>query len=66
MGTPIVQSVVKAFEVIKAFRNTSSWVTCTELCRRANLPLASGYRVLLTLEGIGVVIRAETIARLEL
>ena len=57
MATPINQSVVKAFAVLKCFQRPDEWLTNCELSRRAGLPEASGYRLLQTLERIGAVIR---------
>jgi DNA-binding IclR family transcriptional regulator len=57
MVTPKNQSVLKAFSVLKSFRSREEWLTSSELSRRANLPEASGYRLLQTLEQIGAVVR---------
>jgi len=54
MATPINQSVVKAFAVLKCFQRPDEWLTNCELSRRAGLPEASGYRLLQTLERYGV------------
>jgi IclR family acetate operon transcriptional repressor len=43
--------------MLKAFRNPEEWLTSSELSRRANLPEASGYRLIQTLEEIGAVVR---------
>lgn len=51
------QLVLKAFAVLSCFQSTDEWVTGGELSRRANLPQASGYRLIQTLEKIGAVIR---------
>jgi DNA-binding IclR family transcriptional regulator len=48
---------MKAFALLKAFRDPNEWVTSCELSRRANLPEASGYRLIQTLEDIGAVAR---------
>lgn len=48
---------MKAFALLKAFHDPSEWVTSCELSRRANLPEASGYRLIQTLEEIGAVVR---------
>src|SRR3569623_1283556 len=48
---------MKAFAILKAFHGPDEWVTSCELSRRANLPEASGYRLIQTLEEIGAVIR---------
>src|SRR5471032_492071 len=57
MTTPRIQSVLKAFSMLKSFQSPDEWLTSCELSRRANLPEASGYRLILTLEQIGAVIR---------
>lgn len=57
MSTPRNQSVFKAFAMLKSFRRPDEWVTSSELSRRANLPEASGYRLIQTLEEIGAVVR---------
>ena len=51
------QLVLKAFTVLRCFQSSDEWVTGGELSRRANLPQASGYRLIQTLEKIGAVIR---------
>lgn len=57
MATPKNHSVMKAFAILKAFQDPEEWVTSCELSRRANLPEASGYRLIQTLEEIGAVVR---------
>ncbi|HVW73813.1 MAG TPA: IclR family transcriptional regulator [Rhizomicrobium sp.] len=57
MATPKNQSVLKAFTMLKAFHRPDEWLTSCELSRRANLPEASGYRLIQTLEQIGAVVR---------
>lgn len=57
MGTPTNNSVMKAFTMLKAFRDSDAWLSCTELSQRANMPIASGHRLLQTLERVGAVIR---------
>jgi len=57
LSTPRNQSVFKAFAMLKSFRRPDEWVTSSELSRRANLPEASGYRLIQTLEEIGAVVR---------
>ena len=57
MATPLNHSVIKAFTVLKAFRDPGEWLTSTELSRRCNLPGASGYRLIQTLEEIGALVR---------
>jgi DNA-binding IclR family transcriptional regulator len=51
------QLVLKAFAVLRSFQRPDEWVTGGELSRRANLPQASGYRLIQTLEQIGAIIR---------
>ena len=57
MATPRNQSVLKAFAMLKAFRDPGELLTSSELSRRSNLPEASGYRLIQTLEEIGAVVR---------
>lgn len=57
MGTPKNRSVIKAFALLKSFRDAEEWVSSSELSRRAGLPEASGYRLIQTLEEIGAVAR---------
>ena len=57
MATPKNQSVLKAFRMLKGFHGPDEWLTSCELSRRANLPEASGYRLIQTLEQIGAVVR---------
>jgi DNA-binding IclR family transcriptional regulator len=57
VATPKNHSVMKAFAILKAFRDPEEWVTSCELSRRAQLPEASGYRLIQTLEDIGAVVR---------
>ncbi|MFZ4380691.1 MAG: IclR family transcriptional regulator [Sandarakinorhabdus sp.] len=57
MATPRNHSVFKAFAMLKSFSSRDEWVTSSELSRRANLPEASGYRLIQTLEELGAVTR---------
>ena len=57
MATPKNRSVIKAFALLKSFRDAEEWVSSSELSRRAGLPEASGYRLIQTLEEIGAVAR---------
>lgn len=57
MATPKNQSVLKAFAMLKSFDSADQWLTNSELSRRANLPEASGYRLIQTLQEIGAVVR---------
>jgi DNA-binding IclR family transcriptional regulator len=49
--------VVKAFHLLQSLRTGNDWLTSAELSRRANLPEASGYRLIQTLEEVGAVVR---------
>lgn len=57
MATPKNQSVIKAFKLLGAFRQPDEWLTSVELSRRVNLPAASGYRLIQTLEELGAIVR---------
>jgi len=57
VATPKNQSVLKAFSMLQCFHRPDEWLTSCELSRRANLPEASGYRLIQTLEEIGAVVR---------
>lgn len=57
VATPKNYSVMKAFAILKAFQDPAEWVTSSELSRRANLPEASGYRLIQTLQDIGALVR---------
>lgn len=57
MSTPRNQSVLKAFNLLRSFRSLDEGLTSSELSRRAQLPEASGYRLVQTLEGIGAIVR---------
>jgi DNA-binding IclR family transcriptional regulator len=59
VATPDNHSVIKAFAILKAFRDTEGWLSSCELSRRANLPLASGYRLIQTMEKIGVIAKGK-------
>ena len=59
MATPKNYSVIKAFEILKAFRDAEGWLSSCELSRRANLPQASGYRLIKTMEEIGVIAKGK-------
>lgn len=43
--------------MLRSFHRPDEWLTSCELSRRANLPEASGYRLIQTLEEIGAVVR---------
>ena len=57
MATPKTRSVLKAFNLLQSLRTGTDWLTSAELSRRANLPEASGYRLIQTLEEVGAVVR---------
>jgi DNA-binding IclR family transcriptional regulator len=57
VATPKNQSVIKAFKLLSAFRRPDEWLTSVELSRRVNLPTASGYRLIQTLEELGAIVR---------
>jgi IclR family transcriptional regulator, acetate operon repressor len=57
VATPKNQSVIKAFKLLSAFRRPDEWLTSVELSRRVNLPAASGYRLIQTLEELGAIVR---------
>jgi IclR family acetate operon transcriptional repressor len=57
MSTPRNQSVIKAFAMLKSFAHQDEWLTSSELSRRADIPKASGYRLIQTLEELGAVTR---------
>jgi DNA-binding IclR family transcriptional regulator len=57
LATPTNLSVVKAFALLRSFNEPDEWLTSAELSRRANLPGASGYRLMQTLEKVGAVVR---------
>jgi len=57
MATPKNKSVQKAFRMLHAFHEPDEWLTSAELSRRAQLPEASGYRMIQTLLEIGAVIQ---------
>jgi DNA-binding IclR family transcriptional regulator len=59
VATPKNYSVIKAFEILKAFRDAEGWLSSCELSRRANLPQASGYRLIQTMEKIGVIAKGK-------
>lgn len=59
LGTPTNHSVVKAFALLRSFNEADEWLTSAELSRRANLPGASGYRLVQTLEKVGAVVRGD-------
>ncbi|WP_419813894.1 IclR family transcriptional regulator [Glacieibacterium sp.] len=48
---------MKAFTLLQAFERPDEWLTCRELSRRANMPEASGYRLVQSLQATGAVIK---------
>ena len=60
MTTPKIQSVLKAFTILKAFHSPDEWLSSRELSHRAKIPESSGYRLVQTLEQIGAVVRGPT------
>jgi IclR family acetate operon transcriptional repressor len=59
VATPNNYSVIKAFAILNAFRDAEGWLSSGELSRRANLPLASGYRLIQTMEKIGIIAKGK-------
>jgi IclR family acetate operon transcriptional repressor len=57
MSTPVINSVIKAFTILRAFEGPDDWLTCRELSKRVGMPEASGYRIICSLETIGAMIR---------
>ncbi len=47
----------KSFSILQAFRHPGEGLTSHELSRRANLPKASGHRLVQTLEEVGALVR---------
>src|ERR1700749_1804540 len=47
----------KSFSILGAFRHPGESLTSHELSRRANLPKASGHRLVQTLEAVGAIVR---------
>lgn len=56
---PRNRSVLRAFSILRAFHHEDEWVSVSEISRRADLPFASTYRLLQTLEETGAAERAE-------
>jgi DNA-binding IclR family transcriptional regulator len=57
MATARNLSVLKAFAVLKSFHSADQWITNSELSRRTNLPEASSYRLIQTLQDIGAIVK---------
>lgn len=57
--TPKNRSVLRAVSILRVFHHQDEWVSVSEIGRRADLPFASTYRLLQTLEETGAVERAE-------
>ena len=51
------RSIVRAFEILQAFRYPGEWVRGSDLSRRTMIPEATVYGLMTTLEGVGAVIR---------
>lgn len=49
--------VWKSFSILRAFHHPQECLTSHELSRRANLPKASGHRLVQTLEEVGAIVR---------
>jgi hypothetical protein len=59
-GTALIQqrrSVVRAFEILKAFQYPGEWVRACDLSRRSGIPEATVTGIMATLESVGAVIR---------
>lgn len=50
-------TVLRAFEILKAFQYPGEWVRGCDLSRRAGIPEATVYSLMITLEAVGAVIR---------
>jgi IclR family transcriptional regulator, acetate operon repressor len=59
MATPRNFSVIKAFAVLRAFQNPNEGLTTVELGKRTNIPEASAYRLVQTLEDVGALVRGQ-------
>lgn len=59
MATPRNFSVIKAFTILKAFDEGEVGLSSSELSRRAKLPQASVYRLIQTMEGIGIIAKGK-------
>ena len=59
VATPKNYSVIKAFAILRAFEDADGWLSSCELSRRANLPIASGYRLIQTMEDIGIITKGK-------
>ena len=57
MATPRNRSISKAFALLNALRDSEGWISGTQLIRRAKLPDAYGYRLMLTLVDLGMLAR---------
>ena len=58
MGTQINNSVVKVFEILKTFNKTEYKWSALEISKKTGMHIATVHRFLLTLETLGVVVRA--------
>lgn len=59
MGTPRNFSILKAFTLLRSFRSPNEGLTTSEFSRRANIPEASAYRLIQTLQDVGAVVRGQ-------
>jgi len=50
---------MKAFKILKALGDAEGWLSGCELSRRANLPQASGYRLIQTMEELGAIAKGK-------
>ena len=50
-------TVLRAFEILKAFHYPGEWVRGCDLSRRSGIPEATVYSLMITLEAVGAVIR---------
>jgi DNA-binding IclR family transcriptional regulator len=57
MGTRVSQILLKTFAIINSFDKPGEWLSIGELSRRANLPRATGYRLIETLMLAGAIER---------
>ena len=59
VATPKNQSVIKAFAILQEFRDGEVGLSSCELSRRVHLPQASAYRLIQTMEKIGVIAKGK-------
>jgi len=58
MATPINNSVVKAFDILRVFTDTETELNAREIAQRAGINTATAHRFLVTLENVGALTRA--------